>query len=284
LRFLVIGAGGLVGRHIRSAAAGHDVIATYRDAARVGDLSLDIRDTDAAQRAVIQTAPDVVVLAAADAWVERCELEPELTRQVNVEAASVIAMSSNRIGALLVVFSSEYVFDGTQGEYSEEDDRRPLNEYGRQKVALENLALRGGPGLVCRTSAVFGDDPRRKNFVCQLVDTLRSRQVFNVPSDQIVTPTYAPSMAKAVVSLAELRSTGIFHVAGPEVMSRAQFARTVAEAYRLDASLLRMKPTSELALVAPRPARCGLRTDKLWRVLGTKLSSASVALAEMAAR
>lgn len=281
--FLVLGAGGLVGRHIRAALADRDARYTYRRDAPPGDIQLDITDAGAAQRIVSDVAPTVVVLAAADAFVERCEREPESTWKVNVDAAAIVAEAARAIGALLVVFSSEYVFDGSAGEYREEDQRRPINEYGRQKVALEDIALETGRGLVCRTSAVFGDDPNRRNFVCQLVDTLRSGQAFEVPSDQLVTPTYAPSLAEAVVELADRALTGVFHVAGPDVMGRMDFARATSSAYGLNAELLRPRLTSELHLTARRPARCGLRTDKLRVTLGRPLMNVRDALRELAA-
>src|SRR5205814_7472669 len=163
-----------------------------------------------------------------------CEREPAATRLVNVEAPRTIAESIASTDTLLVVFSSEYVFDGAAGKYGEDDRRSPINEYGRQKVALEDIAIATGRGLVCRTSGVFRDDPKRKNFVYQLVDRLRSGETFDVPSDQLITPTYAPSLARAVVRLAERRQTGIYHVAGPEIMARLEFAQLVADAFGLD--------------------------------------------------
>jgi dTDP-4-dehydrorhamnose reductase len=181
------------------------------------------------------------------------------------------------------VFSSEYVFEGDSGPYSEDDNRGPINEYGRQKAALEDIAVATGRGLVCRTSAVFGDDPERKNFVCQLVDRLRSGEPFDVPSDQLITPTYGPSLARAVVRLAERGATGIFHVAGPEVMSRVDFARSVVDAFGLHGSLLRPRRTEELRLAAARPERAGLRTDKLRQYLGAPLTAPADALRDMAA-
>ena len=171
---LLIGAGGLVGRHLRRALADIRTIPTFhRDGVEAG-LQLDITDHEAVRRTIRQAKPDVILLAAADAYVERCEREPDATRRVNVDAPRVIAAESKAAGALLVVFSSEYVFDGTAGRYDESDERRPINEYGRQKVQLEDLVLATGRGLVCRTSGVFGADPLRKNFVCQLVDHLRA--------------------------------------------------------------------------------------------------------------
>ena len=280
-RFLVIGADGLVGRHLAAALVDANVVRTYRrDAA--GGLKLEITDSGAVTRVIRESRPDVIFLAAADAYVERCEREPVQTRRVNVDAARVVASSAQACGAYLVVFSSEYVFDGVAGPYLEEDERRPINEYGRQKVFLEDIALETGRGLVCRTSAVFGDDPRRKNFVCQLVDRLRKHESFEVPSDQVVTPTYAPSLARAVVRLAEQAETGIYHVAGPDIMGRVEFARLVVDAFRLDASLLRPRPTKELGLSATRPERAGLRTEKVRRYLGASLTGPADALRELA--
>lgn len=272
-----------MGRHIRAALAGRDAVYTYRRSASPDDIQLDITDAAATQRLIRDTAPTVVVIAAADAFVERCEREPESTRKVNVDAAAIVADAARAAGALLVVFSSEYVFDGTAGEYREEDQRRPINEYGRQKVALEDIALGTGRGLVCRTSAVFGNDPNRKNFVCQLIDTLRTGQTFEVPSDQLVTPTYAPSLAETVVELADRELSGVFHVAGPDVMGRVEFARATTSAFGLDLDLLRPRLTSELQLAARRPARCGLRTDKLRVTLGRPLVGVREALRELAA-
>jgi dTDP-4-dehydrorhamnose reductase len=280
--FLLIGADGLVGRHLSAALPAGDTVSTYRRDPPPDGIVLDITDADALRAALAAVEPRVIFLAAADAYVERCEREPAATRRVNVEAPRTIAESISATDALLVVFSSEYVFDGTAGAYSEGDRRRPLNEYGRQKAELEDVVLATGRGLVCRTSAVFGHDPKRKNFVFQVVDRVGTGATFDVPSDQLVTPTYAPSLARAVVKLALERKTGIYHVAGPQVMGRVEFARLVAGAFGLNASLLRPRPTAELGLAAARPERAGLRTEKLSQETGESLTPPTVALRELA--
>jgi dTDP-4-dehydrorhamnose reductase len=227
--FLLIGADGLVGRHLSAALPASDTVSTYRRDPPPQGIALDIADADALRATLAKAEPRVILLAAADAYVERCEREPAATRRVNVEAPRMIAEASGATDALLVVFSSEYVFDGTAGAYAEDDARNPLNEYGRQKAELEDIVLATGRGLVCRTSAVFGHDPKRKNFVFQVVDRVGAGNTFDVPSDQLVTPTFAPSLARAGVKLAEKRKTGIFHVAGPAVMGRVEFARLVTD-------------------------------------------------------
>jgi len=281
---LLIGAGGLVGRHLREALSGLGVTATYRTDPLPGGVALDITDHDAVRRTIRETRPDAIVLAAADAYVERCEREPAATRLVNVEAPRVIAAEAKAHSAQFVVFSSEYVFDGTAGHYAEDAERHPINEYGRQKVALEDLALATGRGLVCRTSGVFGGDQERKNFVLQLVDRLRAGKPFDVASDQLVTPTYAPSLANAVAALIRRDERGVVHVAGPRILGRLEFARLVAATYRLPAELLRARPTAELGLVAPRPLRCGLDVDRLRELLGTDLIAPEVGLRELASQ
>lgn len=279
---LLIGAGGLVGRHVLAALSGMAVTPTYHSNAPDRSMQLDITDHDAVIQIIRSVRPDVIVLAAADAYVERCEREPAATRLVNVEAPRVIAAESKALGAMLVVFSSEYVFDGTARSYNEDDDRRPLNEYGRQKVELEDVALATGRGLICRTSGVFGQDPRRKNFVYQLVDRLRAGQPFDVPSDQLITPTYAPALGDAVADLIRGDQIGVYHVSGPRILERAEFARIVADSLGLSAQLLRPRRTVELGLLAARPRRGGLRTGKLRAILGRDLTTPELGLLELA--
>ncbi|MBA3739636.1 MAG: SDR family oxidoreductase [Chloroflexi bacterium] len=281
-RYLVIGADGLVGRHIQSALAHGSSVATYRRDPERDGLLLDITDHAATRRIIRDAQPEVIVLAAADAYVERCERDPEGTRRVNVDAARVIAEAASNTGSLLVVFSSEYVFDGTAGAYSEKDERGPINEYGRQKVQLENLAHATGRGLVCRTSGVFGSDPRGRNFVLQLRDALRSGQPFEVPSDQQITPTYAPWLAAAVVSLAAGGHVGTFHVAGPQIMPRVTFARLIAGAYGLPDHLVVPRSSRELGLIATRPRKAGLLVDRINAILALEPIMPEIALRLMA--
>jgi len=279
-RVLLIGAAGLVGRHVRAALDGREVIATYhRDPVEAG-VPLDITDAEAVRRIIGETQPAVIVLAAADPFVEGCERDPEGTRRVNVEPAAVIRHAA--VDALLVVFSSEYVFDGTRLAYHEDDAVAPLNEYGRQKVALEEIARSSPRHLVLRISGVFGAEPRRKNFVWQLVDRLRAGGTFDVPSDQLITPTDAASLATALRELLDRGATGTFHATGPEIMAREAFARTIALAFGLDGSKIRPRPTAQLGLLAKRPPKAGLTDAKLQLLLGHGLRRAQDALADLA--
>jgi len=279
---LVIGAAGLVGRHVVAALAGREVVATFHRDPVPDGVSLDITDAAAVRALVDRSGPSAIVLAAADPYVERCEREPAATRRVNVEAALAVRDAAAEVDATLVVFSSEYVFDGTKGTYIEDDAVAPLNEYGRQKVDLERIARTVPRHLVLRISGVFGKEPRRKSFVWQLVDRLRSGGTFDVPSDQLITPTDASSLAHVVVELLDRGASGTFHAAGPDVLSRIDFAHTVARAFALPIDRIVARPTAELGLLARRPERAGLGDAKLRALLGHGLARPADALAALA--
>ena len=284
MRTLLVGGGGLLGRHLRDALGPDDLIATYHKEVVDDSMRLDLEDETATRHLIRDVCPDVIVVAAAEAHVERCEREPTATRRINVDAVRPVAEEAYRRGALLVVFSSEYVFDGTGGRYDEDDETAPLNEYGRQKVDLERIALGVGRHLVLRTSGVFGHEPAGKNFVCQLVRSLREGRSFIVPADQLITPTYAPSLAGAVATLVARGATGTFHVVGPRIMPRPAFAELVCQVFGLDPGLVDPRPTDELGLAAPRPRRAGLADEKIRGSLGHALADPEVGLVEMTRR
>jgi dTDP-4-dehydrorhamnose reductase len=283
-RVLLIGAAGLVGRHVRAALADREVVATFHHDPvddGVAAVQLDITDGAAVRGLVARVRPAAIVLAAADPYVEGCERDPDGTRRVNVEAAAAVREAA--ADATLVVFSSEYVFDGRGGAYREDDPVAPLNVYGHQKVALEEIARSSPRHLILRVSGVFGAEPRRKNFVWQLVDRLRGGATFDVPSDQVVTPTDAPSLATALRELLDRGAVGTFHAAGPEILGRVEFARMIARAFDLDESRIRPRPTAELGLRAARPKQAGLSDEKLRALLGHGLRRPGDALADLAA-
>jgi len=280
-RVLLIGASGLVGRHLLAAFRGLDVVATYHRTPVEGATPLDLEDADAIRRLFRTAHADVAVLAAAEAHVERCEREPEATRRVNVDAARVVAEEVDRAAASLVAFSSEYVFDGTKGTYAEGDRVAPLNEYGRQKVDLETVVLRSPRNLVIRTSGVFGRDPAGTNFVLQLCRSGREGRPFRVPSDQLITPALAPSLATAVAALLERGASGVVHAGGPRILDRVDFALMVCDAFGLDRRLILPTPTRDLGLAAPRPLRAGLVDGHLRSLIGRGLADPQEGLREM---
>ena len=282
MKTLVIGATGLVGAHVaRTMATLGPVTRTGFSRSADGTLVLDIRDRAAVERVVGDVRPEVVVCAAAEPHVDRCEREPAETRAINVDGVRHVASATAAAGATLVYFSSDYVFDGREGDYGEDAAVGPINEYGRQKVEAEAIARTVPRSLVVRVSGVFGIDDRRKNFVYQVVDRLRAGQPVSAAADQTLCPTWAPALADALAALLRSGFTGVCNVVGPEATVRADFARRIATAFGLDPAGVTGVASGDLAGAAPRPVRSSLSDALLRSTIGHGLPTLDVALAEM---
>jgi len=262
---LVVGASGLLGGHLaRAFGERRRVVGTANEQSGEELVPLELRDRARVRQLLRELRPSTVLCPAAISNVELCELEPRATREVNVDATLALADAARDAGATFVFFSSEYVFDGSDGPYDEQRDVNPINEYGRQKVEVEQAlpARTGGDYLVARVSCVYGHERRRKNFVYQLSSALTEGREFKAPNDQIGTPTAAANAAEVIRDLVEGGERGIFHVAGADRMLRSEFALVTAEELGLDARLVRPTPTGELGLAAARPRGAGLLIDR----------------------
>jgi dTDP-4-dehydrorhamnose reductase len=166
-----------------------------------------------------------------------------------------------------VFFSTDYVFDGAEhepGPYDEGARTNPLSVYGRTKLEGEQRVMEANAeALVVRTTWVHGADPREKNFVYSLMRTLADGKRMRVPMDQVSTPTFNRDLIAVAGALVCAGASGVFHAAGPELMSRIEFARELAEWLGLEAGLLEGVTTAELGQPAARPLASGLKTDKL---------------------
>lgn len=256
MRALVVGASGLVGGALLG-ALGLDAVGTYLTRPRAGLIKLDARDRQAFREALRASAADVIYLPAAQPNVEWCELEPVAAREANL--GPVRGAMAAAEGRAIVAYSTDYVFDGGAGPYGEDDPPAPLNAYGRIKLEMERSLLEHPGNIVVRTTGVFGKEVGEpKNFVLRLLASLARGEEVRVPSDQVSTPTYAPDLATASLTIAEHGGGGIWHVTGPDLMPRTDLARLAARTFGLDPDLVVGTPTSELGQHAPRPLLSGL--------------------------
>jgi len=262
---LVIGASGMVGEYLVRAAAdaGFEAIGTYHSHLVRGMQRLDIRNQTEVQLLMAKVRPTIVYLPASLANVDYCELHPGEGYATNVIGVCNVVRAVNEVGAKLVYFSSDYIFDGKAGPYREDDPPNPICEYGRQKLMAEHyIALHARDYLIVRTTVVSGWERQGKNFVYRLLKTLKAGQVLKVPVDQIGNPTYAPNLAQAVVELALSDARGVYHVVGPDRVNRYEFACEAARVFGLDGSLIQAVATSELGQPAPRPLNAGMVAEK----------------------
>lgn len=280
-KILILGAQGQLGLELRS---------VFRDAGRVishGRANCDLSDPQSIRAAIRQARPDLILNAAAYTAVDRAESGPELAMRINGEAPGILAEEARKINALLVHYSTDYVFDGLKtGPYIEDDPVSPLNVYGATKLAGErNIQQVGGHFLILRTSWVFS--PHGQNFLRTMLSLGQARDQLKVVNDQRGAPTSALALAEAtrrvIERIADLeleRATGIYHMtcAGETTwfgFAQAIFAKMYAE--KPWASLTGI-PSSEYPAPAKRPANSVLSNERLKADFDVELPSWEAAL------
>jgi dTDP-4-dehydrorhamnose reductase len=274
MRILVTGGNGQVGWELQRALhALGEVIAVDRQQL---DLSLcdDIRNT------VRSTKPDIVINTAAYTSVDKAESEPELAMRINAVAPGVMAEEAKRVSALLIHYSTDYVFDGMRAApYTEDDQPNPLSVYGKSKLEGERaIRASGCAHLILRTSWIYSD--RRTNFVLSILRLAQEREEFAVVDDQVGSPTWARALANSTAQLLSdpmrLREeTGLYHLSAVGRVSRFDFATKIIEMARAQGETYRARirrtATADYPLPAARPLNCVLSTVKIKRALGVEM-------------
>lgn len=278
---LVIGASGLVGsallRTLRR--AGVSSAGTYAGHATEGLRALDITRPEQVRECLDQVCPGAVFLAAALTHVDLCEEQRSEAFKINVEGPRIVAREASRLGARLIFYSSDYVFDGVAGPYDEEAQISPLSVYGETKAQAERLVLAlAEDTLILRTTVVYGWRTASKNFAMQVFQKVRAGEIMTIPGDQWSNPTLVDYLAEASLELVELGASGIVHVAGRDLMPRAEFARALVRVYGGDPERVVPVATQTLGQPARRPLRGGLCSDKYSRLTGKEAISLEAAL------
>lgn len=273
MKALVIGASGLVGRALMGVLEANciEVIGTACSRLNQGLRGLDLTHAEEIQSGLADACPDVVFLPAALTNVDYCEEHPEEAFATNVVPVREIIPQVARTKALLVYYSTDYVFDGSNGPYGEETPPNPLSVYGRTKADAEKAIQESGiRHLILRTTIVYGWDPASKNMAMQIWRRLSAGERLRVPSDQVGNPTLVDYLAEVSLRLVETGIEGVVHVVGRDLLPRSDFAAAVARVFGLDSQLIDPVSTAELSQLAPRPLHAGLKTEKLYKLLGTE--------------
>jgi dTDP-4-dehydrorhamnose reductase len=251
LRAVVVGSGGQLGREL--------VRALSAEVAWAGDRAeVDVTDAGAVKALLARERPDVVFNATAWNRVDAAETEPADAFAVNAFAPHFLARAAREAGALLVHYSTDYVFDGTSARpYREVDAPHPLGVYGTSKLAGEHLAAAaGGEHLVVRTSGVFGrggSEQKGGSFVERILAQARAGQPLRVVADQVFAPTFAADLAAASIALVHAGARGLFHVTNAGSCTWHDLAVAALLAAGLDVPVERIS-IAALRLPARRPA------------------------------
>lgn len=245
---------------------------------------MDITNLAAVRKAFADTTPDVVFHTASLTDVDLCEKDPKLAMKVNGEATGFIAKVCKETGSYLVYVSTDYVFDGMRGQYSEEDGPAPINAYGRSKLLGEEEMARYRPrGCVARTSVVYGwGRSYRPNFATWVHSKLAANEQVRVVSDQFASPTLNTHLAKMLLEVAERQMKGVLHVAGSTRINRYEFAVMLAKQFGFNENLITPIQAQAANWKARRPVDSSLNVSKAQGILTSKPVTLDQAVSEFA--
>ncbi len=267
-KILLTGINGQVGHALQSQLTGFDCVGMSRQ-------QLDLTNVQMIRRVIQEIKPDIIINPAAYTAVDKAESEPELAYAINATAPGVIAEEAKKLGAALIHFSTDYVYDGSQSTpYEETDQVNPISIYGKTKLAGED-AIRavGIPHLILRTSWVYG--AYGKNFLKTIVRLASEREELGIVADQFGAPTSNLSIAKGVANLLlkwlpeEEQMTGVYHFTSTGRTSWHGFACEIVKQYNTKVTLKvaekNIKPltTADYPTPASRPANSCLDNKKL---------------------
>jgi dTDP-4-dehydrorhamnose reductase len=242
---------------------------------------VDISDKNKLKSAILggSILPGVVINTAAYTDVDGCEKNTETARKVNVEGVRnlvEICKEENRQDAShikLVHLSTDYIFDGEKGPYSEDDIPNPLSYYGKTKLESEKIITENlSEFIIVRSNVLYGFAENVKpNFVLWVINELKEEKKINVVDDQYNNPTLADNLAQAIVELISNKFSGVINIAGREYPSRYDFALKIVEKFGLNKENISPIHTSQLHQPAPRPLKGGLKIEFAQKILKTKL-------------
>jgi len=289
-RVLITGSNGMLGQRAAqfySSKENIELLATSVEEKSVIDtveyVSCDIKCRDEIKKVVHDYCPDFIVHTAAFTNVDLSEKLREDAWKINVKGVEYIAEAARAIDAHIIHISTDYIFDGKEGPYSENDTPNPIGYYGRTKLASENaLRISGTFFTILRTNVLYGIALNsRPDFVRWVVKSLSKEEHIRIVKDQINNPTFIDDLVQGINKIIEFRKTGVYNIGGQEFLSRYDFTLRIADYFDLDKNLITAITTEELNQPARRPLKSGLVILKAETELGYKPHTIIESLAAM---
>lgn len=283
MKYFITGGSGLLGERIAAVASDDDeLVLSHNSNPRKNTVKCDITNEDEVRKVINREDPDVIIHCAAMTNVDLCEDEVELAYKINGDATGYLAKASKEVNAKIIYVSTDFVFDGSRGYYSENEECNPLGIYAKSKYDGElQLQKYCDNWAIGRVSVLYGWH-ERLNFTSWIVNELRNGNEINIVTDQINSPTLADNAAEAFFEIARQDKNGIFHTAGNDAINRFDFSRKVAEEFDLDSNLINPTTSEKFVQKAPRPKDSSLSVKKVEKVLGMKMETSTESLMRMA--
>jgi dTDP-4-dehydrorhamnose reductase len=264
MKVLVIGASGLVGSHCLKyfKEKNIEVIGTYRNFKTDDTVFFDPFEENCFNfLEEIDFKPEVIIHCGALTNVDYCEDHQKESENQTLTSTEIIAEYCKKNNSRLVYISTDYVFDGLKGPYSEDDKTNPINVYGKHKLEAELVADKIGNCIIARVTNVYGEEERSKNFIANLLNLINSdsEKNFNLPFDQFATPIYAGDIAKMIYLLVIDNKKGIYNLSSTDYYNRYQLAQKVKSYFKkTNHIILNPISTKSLNQKAKRPLNGGL--------------------------
>lgn len=281
MKILVTGANGLLGqilvKHLLKKE--YEVVATGKGPSRLivaavegySYKDLDITDGPAVEQFILEERPAVIVHAAAMTQVDQCELNKQDCYNVNVTATRFIIDAAKAVNAKFILVSTDFIFDGASGPYSESDQPGPVNYYGSTKLVAEKAVMESGlDWAIARTILVYGMVPAtgRTNIIGWVKQSLESNITIKMVTDQTRTPTFVHDLAKGIVLIIEKNGKGIYHLSGDQQMTPYEMAVETAKFFGLNEKLIEKASSPDINQPAMRPPMTGFNISKAKKELG----------------
>ena len=278
-KFLILGGNGLIGKNLARILSerGADFALTSRNPEGLQNaLQCDILSRDDLESVFAKTRPDIVINATNLAGgVDFCEHNPDKAEAFHLTANINIGQLCKQHGSKMVMISTDYVFDGENPPYAEEDATNPLNNYGKFKLKAEQWMQENlEDSLVARTTNVYGWDPESPtpNFLIGVYRRWQDGEETVVPSFLLGNPTHAYNLSEAILSLVDLNQKGLFHVVGSSLANRLEWVQGFASRLNRDDVVIKENPTPPEGMI-PRPLESDLKIDKFKSVSPVELWS-----------
>jgi len=284
-KILIVGGSGLTGSVLaKLAASDWHVCATYLSnpvkIEACSFLPLDIGIKSDVITLIRKVSPDVVVHTVGVASVDFCETHPDEARRIHVEGTRNIAQGCREADSKLIYMSTDYVFDGETGRYTEDDTPNPISVYAETKLEAEKVVMNAGvPYGIVRPAVIYGWHPKSR-FLNWILGKLVEKKSVPAFIDQYSCPSLVYNICGAILELAESDRVGIYHTVGSDCVNRFEFAKKVAEIFGYDGGLIEPVKSESVKQVAKRPKRLCLDNSKVQRDLKVRFLGIEDGLAE----
>ncbi|MCB1107767.1 MAG: SDR family oxidoreductase [Chlamydiia bacterium] len=271
---IIIGSSGFIGHHLTKTFQ-PQLHTNHRNSPYLLDLNKPKLNTLPIKR---QTH---VIITAGCTNINDCTNRPRETYTTNVKGTLDLVRQCKELGLFPILFSSDYVFDGKSGNYTEESPTHPINEYGRQKEMLEQRIqeIAGDNYLMLRLSKIYSTSVGDLSLLDEMIEALRSGKIVRAATDQVFCPLHIKDLKAIIQQLIEKRITGLVNVAGKEKISRYEIAIMVCQA--LGASPKLIQPISLDELGAPRPKNTSLCCERLYQTVSIQPQTLKTSIEEL---